>query len=58
MAAFHEQRYPYSFNLMALKEKLMDFSEVDNKFNPVCLIGEHWELVKLDIIDLSHQLSI
>lgn len=25
MAAFHEQRYPYSFNLKALKEKLMNF---------------------------------
>jgi len=56
MALFHEQRYPFSFNKDVLRKKLIDFSGADEDFDPVCLRGKHWELIKLDMIDLSKEL--
>jgi predicted nucleotidyltransferase component of viral defense system len=53
MTGLHEQRYPFSFDKKILKEKLIDFSGADEDFNPVCLRGKHWELIKLDMLDLS-----
>lgn len=53
MASFHESRYPYTFNKEVLKEKLKDFSKADIDFDPVCLRGHHWELIKLDMHELS-----
>jgi predicted nucleotidyltransferase component of viral defense system len=58
MAELHEKRYPYSHNLKELKEKLMDFSGADDDFDPVCLRGAHWELIKLDMIDLSNEIVL
>lgn len=58
MAEFHRKRYPYSFNLKILKEKLIDFSVADDDFDPVCLQGAHWELIKLDMIDLSNEIVL
>ena len=41
-----------------LKEKLMDISGADDDFDPVCLRNAHWELIKLDMIDLSNELVL
>jgi hypothetical protein len=56
MVSFHEQRHPFTHNLEIIKTKLTDFSGADEDFNPICLKGKHWELVKLDMIDLSDEL--
>ena len=56
MALFHEQRYPFSINKDVLRKKRIDFSFADEDFDPVCLRGKHWELIKLDMIDLSKEL--
>jgi predicted nucleotidyltransferase component of viral defense system len=56
MTLLHEQRYPFSFNKEKLKEKLIDFSSADEDFDPVCLRGKHWELIKLDMLDLSQKI--
>ena len=58
MAELHEKRYPYSHSLKELKEKLIDFSGADDDFDPVCLRNAHWELIKLDMIDLSNELVL
>jgi len=58
MAELHEKRYPYPHNLKELKEKLMDFSGADDDFDPICLRNAHWELIKLDMIDLSNELVL
>lgn len=58
MAELHEKRYPYSYNIKELKEKLKDFSGADDDFDPVCLRGAHWELIKLDMIDLSNEIVL
>lgn len=54
--ALHEKRYPYTHDRMLLLEKFTDFSQADEDFEPLCLRGRHWELIKLDIIDLVEPL--
>lgn len=56
MTLLHEQLYPFSFDKEKLKEKLIDFSGADEDFDPVCLRGKHWELIKLDMLDLSKKI--
>ena len=52
MFELHKKRYPYSHERELLIEKFTDFSQADDDFEPMCLRGRHWELIKLDIIDL------
>ncbi|MFI3331191.1 MAG: nucleotidyl transferase AbiEii/AbiGii toxin family protein [Rikenellaceae bacterium] len=52
MLSFHKERYPYSHDKVNLINSLTDFSMADNDFDPVCLKGNYWELIKLDIIDM------
>lgn len=51
MLGLHQKRYPYSHNSIQIIEKLTDFSQADNDFDPICLRGKHWEIIKLDIIE-------
>ncbi|MFT3701743.1 MAG: nucleotidyl transferase AbiEii/AbiGii toxin family protein [Agriterribacter sp.] len=53
MMQFHQERYPYSHNYNLLKAMLNNFSLADDDFEPDCLRGKHWELIKLDIVQLS-----
>ncbi|QSB25294.1 nucleotidyl transferase AbiEii/AbiGii toxin family protein [Flavobacterium sp. CLA17] len=56
MFALHEQRYPYTHDRSLLIEKFTDFSQADNDFEPLCLRGRYWELIKLDMIELIAEL--
>jgi predicted nucleotidyltransferase len=49
MLEFHSERYPYSCSTEELKTKLVDFQQVDDDFDPKCLRGKYWELIKKDI---------
>ena len=51
MVALHEKRYPYTHDKELLINNFTDFSEADDDFEPDCLRGKHWELIKLDIIE-------
>jgi len=51
MIQLHQQRYPYSHDEIAIRKNLTDFSNADDDFDPICLKGKYWELIKLDIID-------
>jgi hypothetical protein len=53
MIAQHEQRYPFSHDKNLIKKQFKDFSIADNDFEPNCLRGKHWEIIKLDIIEFS-----
>jgi hypothetical protein len=53
MFALHEKRYPYTNDKKLLLSKFTDFSEADSDFEPDCLLGKHWELIKLDLIAFS-----
>lgn len=52
MFTLHKKRYPYSHDEILLKNKFTEFTNADEDFDPVCLRGKHWEIIKLDIIDL------
>ena len=51
MLHLHKTRYPFSHNHQQLNDKFTDFSQADNDFNPNCLRGKHWEIIKLDLIE-------
>lgn len=48
MLRFYEKRYPYGHSKEDLIKKLSDFGKADFDFDPICLKGKHWELIKLD----------
>ena len=47
----HKKRYPYDHDEETIRTKLIDFSVVDDDFEPECLKGKYWQLIKLDIIE-------
>ncbi len=51
LLSFYAERYPYSYTTDELLHKLTDFQFADTDFDPICLKGKYWELVKLDIED-------
>jgi len=54
MVRFHEERYPYSHDGNLLNTNLTNFATADEDFDPVCLLGKHWEIIKLDIVDTMY----
>jgi len=52
MIAFYEKRYPYGHSKQALISQLINFVQANEDFEPICLRGKHWELIKLDFEDL------
>lgn len=52
MLSLHLERYPYSYTKEDLKRKLIDFDYADPDFNPICLKGKYWELIREDIEEL------
>lgn len=55
MLHFHTRRSPYGHSENELLQKLVDFSDADNDFGPVCYRQKYWELIKLDLEQLARQ---
>jgi hypothetical protein len=53
MLALHKDRYPYSHDPVLIMDKLVDFSNADRDFEPICLRGKHWEIIKLDLLEFT-----
>ena len=51
MLYLHEKRYPYSHDKSHIEVQFTQFTYADEDFDPVCLKGKFWEIIKLDIID-------
>jgi hypothetical protein len=51
MIELHKQRYLYMHDEQLIKSNLTDFSSADEDFDPVCLRGKIWEIIKLDIAE-------
>jgi hypothetical protein len=49
MLDMYAQRYPYGHTTHDLLTGLTSFSFADDDFEPLCLEGKHWELIKEDI---------
>lgn len=52
MLCFHKERYPYSHDRNLILNNLTEFESADEDFEPICLKGKVWELIKLDFIDV------
>jgi predicted nucleotidyltransferase len=50
MISLHAQRYPYGHDENLIRTNFTDFSRADEDFDPICLRGKYWELIKLDIV--------
>lgn len=48
MLDFYEERYPYNHTRKEVVEALQNFEQADEDFDPICLYGKHWELIKYD----------
>jgi len=53
MLALHEKKYPYNHDQNQIRDRFSDFVNADEDFNPICLKGKHWEIIKLDMIDFA-----
>ena len=51
MLALHEQRHPYIHDKGLIKANFTKFENADLDFDPVCLKGKAWEVIKLDMLD-------
>nr|MBD3622576.1 nucleotidyl transferase AbiEii/AbiGii toxin family protein [Sunxiuqinia sp.] len=51
MLKLHEERYPYGHNEKEILANFSNFEQADTDFDPICLKGKYWELIKLDILE-------
>ncbi|MCG6187701.1 nucleotidyl transferase AbiEii/AbiGii toxin family protein [Maribellus maritimus] len=57
MIQLHEERYPYSHDADEIFRNFTNFEIADNDFEPICLKGKYWELIKLDFVEAIETLS-
>lgn len=58
MLALHKQRNPYTHDGDQIRRNFSNFENADDDFDPICLKGKYWEIIKLDIIDFAQQSKI
>jgi len=51
MLQLHEERYPYSHDRLDILTRFTQFESADADFDPICLKGKYWEIIKLDILE-------
>ncbi len=52
MIAMHRKRYPHAHDEELIRKNFIDFTFADEDFDPVCLWGKHWEIIKMDIAEI------
>jgi len=51
MLSLHQERYPYGHDAGPIIKNLTDFESADNDFEPTCLKGKYWEIIKLELVE-------
>jgi len=51
MNQLHQERYPYTHDPQEILKNFINFETADNYFEPICLKGKYWELIKFDIVE-------
>ena len=51
MLKLHKERYPYAHNEKEILSNFSNFEQADTDFDPICLKGKYWEIIKLDILE-------
>lgn len=54
MIALHKIRYPYNHDEELIRANFTNFTIADDDFDPVCLKGKYWELIKYDFVQAMH----
>ncbi len=54
LIALHQERHPYTHDKKEITYQLTNFDTADNEFDPICLKGKIWELIKFEIIRTCH----
>ena len=57
MIQLHKERYPYSHDPKEILRNFTNFEIADNDFEPICLRGKYWELIKLDFVEAIETLN-
>lgn len=57
MLDLHKERYPYTHDKTHICKRFSDFKIADEDFDPVCLKGKVWEIIKLDMIDFASRIT-
>jgi predicted nucleotidyltransferase component of viral defense system len=50
MIDLYKERYPYGHSEEDIRAGLVNFLTAEDDFDPICLRGKHWELIKLDFV--------
>lgn len=53
----YRKKYPYN-TLENLAENLLLFDRAEDDFDPICLKGKYWDLVKWDIENIVNEYKI
>jgi predicted nucleotidyltransferase component of viral defense system len=56
MLILHEKRYPYSHDEALIKTNFSQFSNANDDFDPKCLRGKHWDVIKLDMTEFAQNI--
>lgn len=56
MISFYEQRYPYT-DCSMITRQFVNYELADADFDPLCLLGKSWELIKLDFFESINRIS-
>jgi predicted nucleotidyltransferase component of viral defense system len=51
MLLLHAERHPYNHDADLILNNLKSFDKADNDFDPICLNGKYWEIIKLDLVE-------
>jgi predicted nucleotidyltransferase component of viral defense system len=51
MVQLHKERYEYSHEREEIIANFTNFENADNDFEPLCLKGKFWEIIKLDFVE-------
>ena len=51
MISFFRMRYPYNDDFKKIENQLLNFDNADSDFEPNCLMGKTWELIKFDFYE-------
>lgn len=57
MIRLHAEKYPYSHDTHEILRNFTHFETADNDFDPICLKGKYWELIKMDFIEEIEKLN-
>lgn len=50
MISLYEKRYPY-IDCSNMKSQFVNFELADADFDPLCLLGKSWDIIKLDFLE-------